>query len=133
MLQKRHGDHWLPIAQLEDATVAARGAQNLMALRTAVNRGLRQARGQVRPQAAEDLPRRGADLPCRCANLPEGAGVAVGLGFDVLLADLASDGLLASNTVLGQADPLHRHRLRGDNRPFRVQGDLVLFLRDLRP
>jgi hypothetical protein len=58
MLQARHGDHWIPMAQFEDAFVEARGAENLLGLRTAaINRRLRQARGQVRPQAQEGLPR----------------------------------------------------------------------------
>jgi len=38
MLQERHGDHWIPVVQLEDAIVEARGAENLLGLRAAVNR-----------------------------------------------------------------------------------------------
>ena len=44
-----------------------------------------------------------------------------------------TDFFLAGDLLLGQPDPLDRHRLGGHDRPFGVQGYLVLFLGDLRP
>ena len=134
MLQERHGDHWIPIAQLEDAIVEARPGGEPDGASDGCEPWLKTSpRPRVAAGKQKACPGEGQAFRAGCANLPEGAGVAVGLGFDLLLADLASDGLLASEAVLGQADPLDRYRLRGHDRPFGVQGDLVLFFRDLRP
>src|SRR5690606_11695226 len=54
------------------------------------------------------------------------------LRLDALLAHLAADRLLLGLLLGGQAYPLHRDGLGLRHRPFRVEGDLVLGLADLR-
>src|SRR3954447_23983764 len=67
----------------------------------------------------------------RSGPVRAGAGAVLGgVELDLLLADLAADGLGLGDRLGAELDPLDRDGLGADHGPLRVQGDLVLLRGD---
>src|SRR5215210_6745456 len=68
-----------------------------------------------------------------CAGSPGGLAIDVGVGLDLLLADLLRDLRLVGDRLLLHAHPLLRHRALLHHRLLLAQHNLVLLLGDRRP
>src|SRR4051794_20961446 len=93
---------------------------------------VRKAREAVMGRRAEHLVRRPIGGPVRQGLGPVGAvpGAVGVVELDLLLADLAADGLLLGDRLGAQFHPLHGDGLGRDHGALGVQCDLVLLLRD---
>src|SRR5215218_231374 len=85
------------------------------------------------PSAGTCLSRLWSSAGSRARSGPVRAGAGAvfgGVELDLLLADLAADGLDFGDGLGAELDPLDRDGLGADHGPLRVQGDLVLLRRD---